>query len=265
MSTCVFYVDESGDPNRHSVPIKIGTTPIFTLSALGLPLSDWRDYTSEYLQLKRRFFKSEINRTRVHAAKWEIKGSDLSKPSNKDDRRGAKFLEKVIELIERYKGKLFAVSVIKSVGHPTLATSIYTSSLQILVERLSIYVGESNIYANGIIIVDSRKKHLDRQVAESHMSFIFGSETGREFTNIIEAPLFADSQLTQGLQIADNIGSAIYSNQYQFYCRSVEGANNYEHMHKFWDRVKALEFKSKKKYDNHIKYGFRVIKHDKDN
>jgi len=49
MSTCVFYVDESGDTHKHDVPIVKGQTPIFTLSAVALPLGEWRDYDRDYV------------------------------------------------------------------------------------------------------------------------------------------------------------------------------------------------------------------------
>ena len=60
MATWVFYVDESGDVHGHATPIRNGETPIFTLSAVALPLSEWRNYDREYLYTKRRFLEPEI-------------------------------------------------------------------------------------------------------------------------------------------------------------------------------------------------------------
>lgn len=61
MSQWVFYLDESGDCEGHDIPIKNGQTPLFVLTAVALPISQWREYSSRYVSLKGRFFKKEIN------------------------------------------------------------------------------------------------------------------------------------------------------------------------------------------------------------
>jgi len=130
--------------------------------------------------------------------------------------------------------------------------------LQYLTERFNAHVAESDQYNHGVIIVDKRIAQLDFRVASSHMSYLFGHQTGRELTNIVEAPLFADSRLTTGLQIADNVSSLIYTNHYHYYCRDIEGAEDYSHTKQFWPRLDALQFKSKVLV-GHNTYGFRVI------
>jgi len=263
MATCILYVDESGDVRKHDLPLKNGQTPIFTLTGLALPLVRWRDIDRDFLALKYRFFRPEIERSSKRPEHFEIKGNSLCSPRNKDSRRRQFYIRSLCGMVNSYEGKLFCVTVIKCPSHPAPATSIYTSSLQYMVERFNAYIAEHPIHDKGLIIADSTKR-FDFQVASSHMSFIFGSETGRLLTNIYEAPLFADSRLTAGLQIVDNLGSVIYSNHYHYYCRSVEGACSYEHMAQHWERIKTLEFHSKKEYDGYQMYGFRVINHDRD-
>lgn len=260
MSTCVLYVDESGDVRQHTIPLKNGQTPIFTLTGLALPLANWRDIDREFLALKRQFFQPEIDQSSKRPEHYEIKGNSLCSPRNKESRRRQVYIKDLCELINKYEGKLFCVTVVKCHVNPTSATSIYTSSLQYMVERFNAYISEHSVHDKGLIIADSTKR-FDFDVASSHMSYIFGSETGRLLTHIYEAPLFADSKLTAGLQIVDNLSSCIYSNHYNYYCRSVEGAVSYEHMRQHWDRISALEFHSKKVYDGYLKHGFRVIKH----
>jgi hypothetical protein len=132
--------------------------------------------------------------------------------------------------------------------------------LQYLSERLSMYLAESGESSHGIIIIDKRVGRLDYQVALSHMSFIFGHDSGRDLTNILEAPLFADSRLTMGLQLVDNISSLIYSNHYQYYCRDIDGASDYSHVQQFWPRLDALQYKSKCTLSTgQLCYGFRVV------
>lgn len=262
MSTCILYVDESGDVRKHDIPLKNGQTPIFTLTGLALPLAEWRNLDRDFLSLKRQFFQKEIDASSKRQEHYEVKGNTLCSPRNKDSRRRQHYISNLCELISRYDGKLFCVTVVKCPNTPASATSIYTSSLQYMVERFNAYISEHSNYDKGLIIADSTKR-FDFEVASSHMSFIFGSETGKLLTNIYEAPLFADSKLTAGLQISDNVSSIIYSNHYNYYCQKVAGAYSYDHMKQHWDKVSSLEFHSKKQYDGYQRHGFRVIKHDK--
>jgi len=262
MSTCVLYVDESGDVRQHDVPLKNGQTPIFTLTGLVLPLKEWRNIDREFLALKRTFFAPELTNSKKRAEHYEIKGNTLTSPRNKDSRRRHVFLNKICQLASSFNGKLFCVTIVKSPEEPTNATSIYTSSLQYLIERFNIFISEHESYDKGIIIADSTKQ-FDNDVAKSHMSFIFGTESGRSLNHIYEAPLFADSRLTAGLQMVDMLSSIIYTNHYHWYCRSVPSATNYEHMKKYWEIIKALEFKSIRKYDGYQKFGFRTIDHNR--
>lgn len=46
MDTWVFYVDESGDCEKHQDALKNGQTPLFALAGVALPMSQWRRYSS---------------------------------------------------------------------------------------------------------------------------------------------------------------------------------------------------------------------------
>lgn len=262
MATCIFYIDESGDVNNHHIPLKNGETPLITITGLALPLEEWRNIDREHLKLKSNFYKSELAQSKKRPEHFEIKGNHLAAPRNKNSRRNHVYINEIIELASRYNGKLFCVTIIKNAKNPTSSKSIYTSSLQIIAERFNYFINESHEYDKGIIIIDKNVK-LEDNVVKSYMSFIFGNETGRSLTNIHEAPLFADSRYTVGLQLVDNLSSIIYSNHYSYYCNDIEGGFSYEHMRQHWDNVCSLEFKSRKKYEDHIKYGFRTVNHNK--
>ncbi len=264
MSTWVFYVDESGDTSNHHVPLLNGETPIFTLSTVALQLADWRQYDREYIYLKRRFFAAEISQSSKRSEQWEAKGNDLCAPRNKTSVRRREFLKEVLGLCERFDARLFAITFVKNLNAPVPAASLYTMGLQYLAERFSVFLAECGGEDHGITIIDKRLSKLDYQVATSHMSFVFGHETGRELTNVLEAPLFADSRLTTGLQISDNIASLVYANHYHYYCRGLDGAADYSHMKALWPRVDALQFRSKSRHaGGQPWYGFRVVKQDR--
>jgi hypothetical protein len=101
---------------------------------------------------------------------------------------------------------------------------------------------------------------LDYTVAISYLSFIFGHLEGKQLKRIIEAPLFADSKLTAGLQIADIIAMLVYTNTYR--TKVSHGAsgndNNYlDYMHTihFYQKFKSIVFEGKEVF------GLRTIDH----
>lgn len=252
-----FYVDEAGSPEGHHEPLVSGETPIFTLNSMCVSENNWRDFDRGYLRHKNRFFSREIGCS--VAEYFEIKGSELTRPGNRGNKRGHKFIEQVLHLCEEYNTSLFSITFIKNVSNPTSKTSLYTMALQYLCERFQAFLEESTTDENGIIIIDSRMRNVDLEVAKSHLSFVFGHETGRTCDKILEAPMFTNSKLTAGLQVIDIVGSCIYANRYHRNCMFVPGALDYSHMEKYWSSLSDLEFKSREMYEGHPRNGFRVI------
>ena len=262
MSTCVFYIDEAGSPYGHHEPLINGETPIFTLASIAFPLWEWRARDRAYLVLKRQFFPDLLKRSSKRDEEFEIKGRDIAAHRNRNSKRRHIFNERLLSFISHNSGSCFAVSFLKNHEDPASHTSIYTQALQILVERFSLYIAEHRSYNNGILILDSRMKGLrgfDITVARSHMSFIFGHETGRTFINILEAPLFADSRLTVGLQVADIFASNLFSNHYNYYLKGIPGSIDYSHMEKYWPQLDSLQFKSRQTIDGFQVFGYRTV------
>jgi len=264
MSTCVFYIDESGSTKGFSIPVRpdLGETAVFCLYALALPLEDWRNFDRDYLRLKWHFFEKEINESRHRAELWEVKGNELCAPRNRDSQRRHAFLREVFDLCGRYGATGFGVAFLKDYVNPMASESCYTLGLQYLAERFNFFLSESRIYDNGILIADERMKDLDFNVAQSYLSYVFGNVNGRLLTCLAESPLFANSRLTSGLQIVDNIAAVFFADKYNYYCRDVPGAPDYSHISKwYWPRLKNLEFKSRQVYDGHIQYGYKICDH----
>lgn len=272
MADWALYLDESGDTKSHSLPLPHGKTPVFTLAGVALPINRWREYDRQYLALKRKFFKNEIDKSSKHAAQWEFKGKRLIAPRNANSERLKVFGYQTLDLIAQYEAALFAVDFLKSHSNPMASVSMYNFGLQVIVESFDIFLREKQ--ARGIEILDSRMAHvtpgrgLDYSVAVGLLSYIFGHEEGRELKRLVEAPLFADSSLTTGVQIADIIAALKYATIYVEKL-APEGANSqygyldYRHVRRFWTPVSELRFVSDKLYDGYVKYGFRVFDHRK--
>jgi hypothetical protein len=142
----------------------------------------------------------------------------------------------------------------------------------VLAESFDIFLRESGV--KGLIIIDSRMAHvkqkqgIDYQVAHSYLSYIFGHKDGRQLTRLIEGPLFADSGLTAGLQIADVAAALIYGTEYaqRLCCKpgfAESGYLDYNHTLRFRKPLEELQFTSRRKYRGYICRGFRIIDHRK--
>ncbi len=271
--TWALYLDESGSVDPHRLPLKTAQTPVFTVAGVALPIEKWRAYDRMYLGLKREFFAAEIDRSSKPDTRWEIKGSNLVAPRNATSERNKVFTYKVFDLIQQFGGRAFGCSFLKCPAEPTSKTTIYTKAVQIIDERFDIFLREQN--DNGIIILDSRMAHMKRgsgtdyTVAVSHLSFVFGNEHGRELKRIKEAPLFADSCLTAGLQIADIVAAQVYAEAYRDKLTPdgpVQdlGLLDYGHTRKFAKPLHEVEFHSVNRYGDHHRHGFRILDHRKD-
>lgn len=262
------YLDESGTTEPHQYPLKHGTTPIFTIGGVILPIEKWREYDRDYLYLKRDFFKKEIDKSSKEDTAWEIKGNDITSPRNRNSERNKTFTYKVFDIIKQYEGKALGVTFLKSTKNPMSRVSMYTKGLQIIAERLDIFLREMN--STGLMIVDSRMAHMkqgsgvDYAVAKSYLSFAFGNEHGRQLKRILEAPMFADSKLTAGIQIADIVAAVIkattYANKLAPLGEDKElGLLDYTHNRRFWNPLKGITFTSEKEYEGHTIFGLRTI------
>lgn len=266
MATAVFYIDESGTSEPFSLPLRNGITPIFTLTAVALSLSRWREFDRSYNNLKERFFPDETEK-KGRKEDVEIKGNDLTCPRNKDSKRRQAFLKQVFSLLKNFDAAVFAVTFIKSAEFHASAKSLYTKGFQILLERFNDYLDSAAKFDDGIIICDSRAgavkgRGLDKEIAKSYQTYIFGNEKGRQFTRLQEAPLFADSKITVGLQLADIVSSVIYANHYAYYVKGLENAPDYSHAQKWWKDIKDLEYiRATPDKSAYAVYGIRVINH----
>jgi hypothetical protein len=235
-------------------------------------LEEWRSYQRDYHDLKLRFFQNEIEKSSKGHHQWEFKGNRAIAPRNADSQRIAAFTHKVLDIVENYTGRLFSVSFVKNSVKPTDHTSQYTKALQILAESFDIFLREKSDAARGVIIMDSRMAHLqkgsglDYIVAISLITYIFGNEQGRQLKRLQEAPLFADSTVTAGVQMADIVAPLMYANTYRLQL-SPDGTDcgcgylNYTHVERYWGHLQKLRFQSQGLYQGYRKNGFRIFDH----
>ena len=168
----------------------------------------------------------------------EIKGAEIRKDacaSNRNVRRHALgFLTEILDLCDACDAKLVGRVWVKGIGSPLNGTSVYTFSLQSIYTDFQNYLGRENDV--GFVIVDSRLKHLNTQVAHSIFTQKFKG-TGDAYDRIIEMPAFSHSDNHAGIQVADALCSAVITPIVTYtYC---SGHVTSVHVRPGYSRIKA--------------------------
>ena len=205
----ICYVDEAGCTG--SLPISNSEIqPVFVINGLILDYTKLVRATESLLQLKQRFFPDQNIGSKAYLRRisTEIKGSELRRKSiegSRNTKRHANgYLQGIIKICEEADAKILSRVFVKGIGEPFNGRSVYTSSIQAICTYFQRYLTDKNDL--GIVIVDSRLKHLNSQVAHSIFTQKFKS-SGDSYDRIIELPVFSHSDNHAGLQLSDTICS----------------------------------------------------------
>jgi hypothetical protein len=207
----ICYVDESGCTG--SLPSATSNVqPTLVFGGMIIDYGRLHYMTERLLNLKQRFFPGTVP-IGTHHMGWmlkEVKGAELRKDAcegNRNVRRHRMgFLNAILDLCETCDAKLIGRVWVKGIAAPIDGTAIYTFSLQSMYTDFQNYLTKHDDV--GMVIVDSRLKHLNTPVAHSIFTQKFKG-TGDAYDRIIELPGFSHSDNHAGLQIIDTICSAI--------------------------------------------------------
>lgn len=205
----ICYIDEAGCtgslPSATS-PIQ----PVLVIAGLMIDYSELHPLTSDILNLKKRFFPNKSpNSTHLGWILPEVKGADLRKDACSNSRRLRRHaigcMDAMLSIIEQRNAKISGRVWVKSVGSAVNGTSIYTYSIQSIYADFQNYLTQEDDL--GMVIVDSRLKHLNTIVAHSVFTQKFKA-AGDSYDRIVELPAFSHSDNHAGLQTVDAICSA---------------------------------------------------------
>lgn len=202
MLYCI-YLDEFGHigPYLAANHPQHKTHPAFGLAGLAIPYSEVRSFSTYFFQLKNRLLGFELQRSGVHPAKWEKKGSALYTLKNiKKYPELRRSTYRLLNNIQKRGGFLFYVGVEKHrdiEGHNP--KKLYYSVLKEAIKRLDQECEARS--AQFILVLDQQEKSVMRSdIVETASISMFGDDARR---NIIEPPIQAESHLYQTLQCAD--------------------------------------------------------------
>lgn len=245
------YIDEAGCPGTLT-SAHCDIQPVLVLSGLIVEERNINSLNKEFLELKRKFSPNIALKHDLDIIFHEMKGSDLKKDlreKNRNKRRRAKgFLNKVLDILEKYDVKLVSRIYIKKPATEFNGISVYTSAVQKFYESFNEYLHERDDV--GVVIADSRNYALNRLV--SHSIFTQKNKLSRfgdAYPYIAEVPLFGHSENHSMIQIADFICSALLFPMASYvYCTNyIQNVHvtvkDKEIQNDFIDRIKGISYR----------------------
>lgn len=247
----ICYVDEAGCTG--ALPTSTSNIqPVLILTGLFVDYSRLHELTSKLLKLKERFFPKLAPASTTYLG-WiipEVKGSELRKdacdPARNVRRAAFGYLGEVMRLCKECDAQIAGRVWVKGIAQPVNGMSIYTYSIQSIYAAFQHYLTAKKDV--GVVIVDSRLKHLNVPVAHSIFTQKFKG-TGDTYDRIIELPAFSHSDNHAGLQVVDTLVSAIITPISVFtYCtghvQSVHVRPGYEEVKRqFADDLRSLQYR----------------------
>lgn len=207
------YFDESGCTSKFTATSS-PLSPALVISGLIIKASSLPTITIRFMDLKKQYFrKKQSAEVKEYNSNWirhEIKGNEIRKiiaTENRNNRRPIEyFLKDVIALLDEHNCKLISRVFVKGINAEFRGTAVYSSAIQSFYGIFQHFLNDKN--SNGVIIGDSRDAHQNSQVSHSVFSKKM-SASGDDFNRILEMPMFAHSENSAGLQLADLIASGL--------------------------------------------------------
>ncbi len=223
-----FYIDESGtkDPevSRRKADGTIVTKEhLYVLTAVSLFEYNWRKFEREITNLKMELSDHlyRLIGTRYDLADCEVKSTWLRLPELRS--KESPFLNSLIDkdrtrLSEAFYAQLvprrmhiFSVVVDKRKLHGHVDHDIlFKKAYEILLERIEHYLWEFHLKHQGVIVIDDTGRTANRSLAMKHAFIQREGNQVMRFHHIVEYPMFTDSALSNGIQLADLCGYNVY-------------------------------------------------------
>lgn len=223
-----FYIDESGTRDPEVIGKKSdGTTfakeHLYVLTAVSLYEKRWHEFDRAIANLKLEL-SDHLRRTKslkFDLADCEVKSTWLRLPGLR--KKESPFLDALqpgdlTRLSQLYYAQLplhhmriFSVVVDKRKLRDHVDEHIlHRKSYELLLERIENYLCEFHPKHQAVIVMDDTDKTINRGVAMKHAYFQREGNLNVDFRHIVEYPFFADSKLSNGIQLADLCGYNVY-------------------------------------------------------
>ena len=218
-----FYLDESGSRDPSAGTPEKPKDHIYTLLAVGIYERQWRPFEQEVSGLKREL-ADRLRRDGVGTfdlADCEVKSNWLRRPDVRQKRSPflhalrpcdiQRLAEVYFEQMERRNAVIIATVIDKRyICSGITFKELHQKAYEILLERLQFYMSVEHPRHQALIIMDDMDKGLNRVVAMQHAQFLYHGNQNMGFRNIVEYPFFTRSELSNGIQLADQLAYNVY-------------------------------------------------------
>lgn len=215
-----FYIDESGTKD---VTLHGNDDHLYVLTAVSLYELGWKWFEREITNLKLELSDRHFYRTgeRFDLARCEVKSTWLRMPKQRQaespflhaltDADRTRMAEKYYEQLGDRRMNVFSVVVDKRKLHCHVDQDIlFKKAYEILLERIEQFLWEYHPKHKGMIIIDDNSRQANRSLALKHAYIQREGTRNLYWRHIVEYPLFTDSALSNGIQMADLCGYNVY-------------------------------------------------------
>ncbi len=218
-----FYLDESGSRDPSAGTPENPKDHIYVLLAVGMYERQWRPFEREISGLKLAL-ADRLHQTGIgpfDLADCEVKSNWLRNPSARA--KDSIFLNALhpsdIENIasayfrqvaERKAVILASVIDKRSLYDETTSSLMHQKAYEFLLERIQHYMRQYRKGQQAIIIVDDTSRQFNQAIAMRHAAFQRSGNWNMTFPSIVEYPFFVRSELSNGVQLADQLAYNVY-------------------------------------------------------
>lgn len=185
------FIDVSGDAYG-----KAGASPWIALNVIGIRKRSIYDITAAFYKLKKEILQNEY---------IEIKSTDLINKSTlaHPELNKAQFLDRLIYECMDHCDCLHASIAFKNTGENQKSDENHLPKHY--VDALwRIEAMARHWYADdAVVVIDNNARHTDRKLAFAFNNYLYKTRSGSSLMHILPVPIFADSETTAGIQLAD--------------------------------------------------------------
>lgn len=189
------FIDESGHPR----PSDNTRRPV--LIAVCIKETDIRQITSHVRRLKIEVYgKTDV----------EFKATDFinRKTIIKNRTRNKSFVDQIVDMISQFDMKIFAVIMERPDFSPYIKAGHLQRQYFYMLKRIELCCQKYK-YPMALVVFDEQDREIDKEISIAFNNFLYQSALGKSFEKILEVPLFADSETTVGIQIADILAGIV--------------------------------------------------------
>lgn len=196
---------------------------LYVLTAVSLFEFEWHKFEREITNLKLELSDALKRRAqqKFTLADCEVKSAWLRNPKQREkespflhqltDSERVRVAETFFGQLEPRKMHLFSVVVDKRklrdhVDHDIL----FKKAFELLLERIEHFLAEYHPRHQGLIVIDDNGRQANRSLAMKHAFLQREGNRLTRFRHIVEYPMFTDSALSNGVQMADLCGYCVY-------------------------------------------------------